>query len=123
MNFGDDENKVKQLGVAFKKPPGEDEPQLKVIHGYDKSTCNHLWRIEGSTTRQAQYLIRDGEMEVECGLCGTRLDPMFVLQKLAREESQWQRHRQQHLDEMKRFNERSRTKCEHCDRMTRISRR
>lgn len=122
IHIPDDADNVRKLGVQFKKPPGEDEPELKLVL-FEKGQCNHLWRIEGMHTRHAQYLLREGETEVECGLCGTRLDPMFVLKKLAREESQWQRHRQQHIDEMKRLNERSRTKCEHCDRMTRISKR
>lgn len=117
----DPDDKVKKLGIRFKKPPGGDEPQLKVIMGSEQGECNHLWRIEGGSIRNAQYKLREGEMDVECGLCGTRLDPMFVLKKLAREESQWLRHRKQYIDEMERLNKRSRTKCEHCDRMTRIS--
>lgn len=121
MHLGDDDDKVRKLGVKFKNPPGDDEPELKLVLGM-QGQCNHLWRIEGARTRHAQYLLRDGETEVECGFCGTRLDPMFVLQKLAREESQWSRHRQQYLDELKRLNERKRTKCEHCNRMTTISR-
>ncbi len=38
-------------------------------------------------------------------------------------ESQWMRTRAAHQDEMRRLRERSRTKCDHCGKITRISSR
>lgn len=113
------EDKVVKLGVRFKSPPGEDAPILKIVS--DWQTCNH--RHWPGTLRPVTYNIRDGETEVECGCCGVRLDPMFVLKTLAGRESEYAQNSKRAMEVMNRLNERTRTKCEHCDRMTRISRR
>jgi hypothetical protein len=118
----DTDDKIKPIPVKFKRPPGEEQPMLKVVHSYGED-CNHRYRWNGSRMVDATYLLREGETEVECGLCHTRLDPMFVLRILAGEETQWLRARERYIDEMRRLNERSRTKCEHCGGMTRISSR
>ena len=47
---------------------------------------------------------------------------MFVLESLMHQESRWMRTREAYQEEMKRLDERSRTKCQHCGQMTRISR-
>lgn len=121
MTDGEDD-KIKKLNVKFKAPPSEDAPTLQVVQHYERDGCNHKWVIRGGRTVHASYLIREGETEVECGLCNTRLDPMFVLRHLAFEEANWHRTRQAYQDEMKRLNERRRTKCDNCGHMTRISR-
>jgi hypothetical protein len=115
---------VKKLNVRFKEPPKPEEPMLREV---SFGGCNHQWFFtengDGSlsgTMHQVQYLIRQGETEVECGHCHARLDPMFVLKLLAREENKWNEARKRYLDEMKRLDAKSRTKCQHCERMTRI---
>jgi hypothetical protein len=124
---GDDDN-VTRLKTKFKKQDG-DHPFLKVVH-YDGERCNHRYRWDGdamssngSRMVNATYLIREGETEIECGLCNTRLDPMFVLRIMASEENSWSNARARYIDEMKRLRERSRTKCMNCGKMTEISRR
>lgn len=119
------DDNVKTLPVKFKAPPAVDSPMLKVIEGYGSDGCNHRYRWDDGLGRMvdATYYLREGETEVECGFCHTRLDPMFVLRLLAREETQWLRTRRAYIDEMKRLNERRRTRCNHCGRMTRISER
>lgn len=114
---------VKRLGVKFKEPPTEQDQMLKLVRKYERGECNHDWFFVAGQMREVQYLLREGETEVECGHCGTRLDPMWVLKKLAHKETRWDRTRQSYAEEMKRLSERSRTKCEHCGKMTRISRR
>lgn len=119
-----DDDKVKRLNVRFKKPPEEDAPQLVVVDKFDG--CNHMFFYKSGDGRpgrmqDVQYLVREGETEVECGNCGTKLDPMFVLQRLANKETQWRRNAEQYQDEMKRLHERTKTKCQHCGGMTRIS--
>lgn len=59
--------------------------------------------------------------DCKCLKCGERVTPIFVLKQLMRMESQWMRTRDAYQDEMKRLKERSRTKCQHCGQMTRIS--
>ncbi|WP_293862386.1 hypothetical protein [uncultured Alsobacter sp.] len=117
------DDKVKRLPVRFRTPRADDNaPTLHIVETWDRSACNHKYRFEGGKMRDATYAIRDGETEVECGLCGTRLDPMFVLRRLATDETQWRRSAERYADEMRRLSARSRTKCEHCGEMTRISR-
>ena len=125
------DDNVKPIPVKFKAPPGEDEPFLKVISTMSsRGSCNHRYQWiddpRGSQfgTKQvtATYMIREGETEIECGLCHTKLDPMFVLKIMANEENRWSHMRARYLDEMKRLGERSRTRCEQCGKMTGISR-
>ena len=113
------ETKVTRLPIQFKSRPSEDRPMLEVLH-YD-GKCNHRSVIIGSSIIQVKYLLRDGETEVECGNCGMRLDPMWVLKILANEENHWFNNRARYLEEMKRLSERSRTECQHCGKMTKIS--
>lgn len=120
----DDEAKVTRLGVNFKAPPDPDGPTLKIVDRYSRDACNHqTYFATGGVMRDVQYLIREGETEVECGNCGTRLEPMFVLRRLARKEADWHRTREAYQEEMARLKERQRTTCQHCGKMTRISRR
>jgi len=118
-----DDDKVKPIPVQFKAPPSEEAPVLEVVR-FDRSSCNHQFYFDqNGRLRNVTYRIREGETEVECGHCKTRLNPMWVLTQMAGRESRWRHARQTYLDEMRRLAERSRTKCEHCGRMTRISRR
>lgn len=119
------DDKVKPLPVKFKAPPAGDGPMLKVVHF---GGCNHKYTVQTTGDQlgkivSASYLIREGETEVECSLCNTKLDPMFVLRMLAKEETKWLDARKRYQEEMKRLKERERTKCDHCGHMTRISRR
>lgn len=56
-----------------------------------------------------------------CRECGDEVSAMFVLEKLMQAESLWNRTREAYQDEMLRLKTRSRTKCQHCGQMTRIS--
>ena len=56
-----------------------------------------------------------------CKKCGEEVTPIFVLRQLMHMESRWMQTRSAYQDEMKRLDERSRTKCRHCNKMTRIS--
>lgn len=61
--------------------------------------------------------------DCKCLQCGERVTAIFVLTRLMHQESRWMKTREAHQDEMKRLNERSRTKCQHCGEITRISHR
>jgi hypothetical protein len=117
------DDKITKLPINFKAPPSDDGPMLKIVDRYDQNSCNHNWSYVNGRQVNARYLIKEGETEVECSLCETKLDPMFVLRRLAHEETQWERSRQSYKEEMARLSERKATKCEHCNRLTRISRR
>jgi hypothetical protein len=124
----DEQPKVTRLPVGFKAPPQQDGQSLKVVDRWDsRQGCNHQtrWVDSGGGLRgrvaDVTYLIREGETEVECGNCGTKLDPVWVLLQLARHESNYNRKREIAAEEMKRLRERERTQCEHCGKMTKIS--
>lgn len=116
--MSDDDNIVE---LKIKARSETEEPMLKVVGGLGDKSCDHRSYWDGARFVDVTYRIREGETEVECGRCGTRIDPMFVLKQLASKESGWFRARERYQDEMRRLSERSKTKCDHCGRMTRIS--
>lgn len=61
--------------------------------------------------------------DCKCLGCGERVTAIFVLTQLMKMESRWNRTREAYQDEMKRLEERSSNKCNHCGKMTRISTR
>lgn len=96
---------VLRLKVPFKKPIPEDR-SLAIVY----RKCWH-----------GPYEIDEAAAEVTCKACGEKLNPMWVLKQLAQKESRYHEAAARYQGEMKRLGERSRTKCEHCSRMTRIS--
>lgn len=105
---------VKKLPVKYKEPPHADA--FLVIKSGPKCGENGYDHI-------GPYVVDESQSEVECGACHAKLNPIWVLQRMARKETGWHRTRAAYEEEMKRLTERSSTKCRHCDRMTPISRR
>lgn len=110
---------VRRLPVRYRKPPEGEPPVLKVVDRFS-GTCSHTTMFTGGQTRHATYEIVQGETEVTCSLCQTRLDPMWVLVQLARQESVLRQRAEGYSAVANAAKERTRTKCEHCDRFTRI---
>lgn len=116
-----DDDKIRRLPVRFKEPANEAGRTLKIVDNrFSRDECDHTY--QRGSSRRVTYLIRKGETEVECGGCGTRLDPMFVLNLMANAETDWLRTRELYIEEMRRLDGRKATKCQHCGQMTRISR-
>lgn len=88
------------------KPDGK--PMLRTV----TSKCQHR-QVEVDVTL----------LEVVCTDCGEKVSPIAVLCKFADTESRWFQAHARYVDEMKRLHERQRTKCDHCGKMTKISRR
>lgn len=101
------DDKVKRLPVAHRAH----DVALELVHYDPKQPCSHT---------QCPYRIREGEAEVECGGCGTRLEPMFVLRQLAIKDSLWNQRQQAAIKTAKEVSARVRTKCQHCGQMTKI---
>ncbi len=99
---------VVDLPVKFK----EQKPNAPIFEVYQPGKCYH----------RAGYIFDDSLEHVKCNACNENLSPMYVLRQLANQESQWRQASDRYQGEMQRLGERSRTKCEHCDKMTRISR-
>lgn len=101
---------VTALPVKHKAPP---DGSLMLVPP-PASKCIH-WNTS--------FEIDDDAGKCKCLGCGEEVSPMFVLGRLMQLESQWMRTRAAHQDEMRRLRERSRTKCDHCGKITRISSR
>jgi hypothetical protein len=69
------------------------------------------------------YIVDERLAQVTCAACKAPLNPIWVLNQLALSESRFHELHARYQDELARLNDRSRTKCEHCGAMTRISHR
>lgn len=103
-----DDDNIKNLPVKFKEPP---DAKAFLTLTSSPGECRH-----------GQYEVDSRKPEVECSKCKQKMDPMVVLREMAYKETQWHRTRAFYQEEMKRLEERSRTKCQHCGKLTRISR-
>ena len=81
---------------------------------YDVNACQH----------KGPYLIDEELATIECEDCGSALNPLFVLGKLARLEGYWTTRMDNLREELSAVNielaDRTRTKCTHCGNMTAI---
>lgn len=109
--------------MIFEPIPSDNIALLPIKHKA-KETERFLQPVD---PRACQHYVGPFTIDVDAGKCVCQeckqeVSPMFVLQRLMHSESQWVRNRDQYQDEMKRLSERSRTTCEHCRKMTRVSR-
>lgn len=102
--MSDIEGKVVSLPTRVKRT--SDQP-LEVVR-YGKCQHHH---IEVDETKA----------DVKCRDCGDSLNPVWVLARLAQEDSLLMRRWEGMHAEVRALQGRVRTKCEHCDQMTRIS--
>jgi DNA-directed RNA polymerase subunit RPC12/RpoP len=86
-----------------------------------KDTGRVLQIAPGMKCWHKRFIIDETLDTVECRDCGEKLNPMYALKTLARQESQYHQYHARYQDELRRLSERSKTKCEHCRKMTRIS--
>lgn len=105
----DDDDKVTPLPVKFKAPEPA-ERSLLAPYEVGKRTCYH-----------DQFVVDATLSTVECAACHEKLDPMWVLAHLCHRDHRFVEAHRRYADEMKRLEERSRTKCDRCGHMTRIS--
>jgi hypothetical protein len=101
-----DDGKVIPLPVRFRH---ERKRVLTVVPPRFDGCRHHSFQIDDETGR------------VTCGGCGEALEPLFVLRQLARQETEYHNYHATFKAECKRLAERSKTKCEHCKKITRIS--
>lgn len=92
-----------------KRPTGDDAPQFEIVR---PGKCDHA-------SYHSTYSVNVEEGKVFCK-CGVEISPIFALAELARAES---RYRQGVIGFAKirdEVDKRTRTKCQHCGKMTRI---
>ena len=100
---------ILRLKVARKEPP---DGKLMLVPA-PLNKCIHF---------NSSFEIDEKAGKCKCLKCGEEVSAMFVLKRLMGLESQWMNTRKAYQVEMKRLEERSRTKCQHCGKVTRISR-
>lgn len=108
---------VERLPVKFKTPVPVDRVLVRPFEIQRHEPCIH------SPLMGASYVVDEKLAEVECGKCGAKLNPMWVLAQIASHDRRLHEAQARYQDEQKRLAERSKTKCQHCQKMTRISRR
>jgi hypothetical protein len=107
------DDNIAKLPVKFRHPVPEDRSLVRPWEIGRPEECGHLF---------CAYVVDATKNTVECGRCGADLNPMWVLSQLCNRDAQFHESARRYREETKRLAERSRTKCEWCDRMTRISR-
>lgn len=106
--------------------PPDEPPSTATVHELPikppiVDTGKVLTVVPGMKCWHKRFTIDETLDTVECRDCGEKLNPMYALRTLARQETQYHEYHARYQDEMKRLTERSRTKCQHCGQMTRIS--
>ncbi len=94
---------VTKLPTAKRPKP---DAAFEIVHSYK---CQH-----------GKFLVDEKKAEVECGLCHEKLNPIWVLLALAREDARLRDHWSQMKAELALMGERVRTKCDNCGKITRI---
>ena len=107
-----DDDNVTKLPVRFKSPLADERTLMHPWEVHKSGVCSHMF---------VQYIVDPSLAEVECGRCGAKLNPMWVLSHLAVQDRRFQDAAERYREETKRISERQRTKCQHCGKMTRIS--
>jgi hypothetical protein len=110
--MSDEEEKVARLPVRFREPPPAERTLLLPYEVPKDGRCDHLF---------CQYIVNSKEADVECGRCGTKLNPMWVLGELANHDRRMDDQQKAAQAAAERLDQRRRTKCQHCKKMTRIS--
>ena len=108
MSDDTEDSNVAPLGIT---PKPTDKRGLRVIR-YTPGGCSHT----GVT-----YIVDEKLAEVQCGECGAKLEPVWVLRQLCEKESKWHRNRDDYLAIKAEVQGRTRTRCQHCDQMTAIN--
>ena len=91
-------------------------PQTNVItfaeakQRYDDKHCRHT-----------QIIVDPIKAEVECAACGEKLNAIAVLARFAQEESRYARILESMRETKKALEEKQRTKCKHCGKITDVN--
>ena len=100
---------------------------LKVINGDGKKSDGNVITLQEVSTRfrhdkcqHRKLLVCEEKFHVECGDCGERLDPVYALIRLAREESRLRQLIEGKKQLVAEIEQKNRCKCDKCGQMTRI---
>ena len=81
-----------------------------------------LRNVTARECRHPRFIIDQAATTVECAVCHQQLNPMWVLGELANKDSAVSRCRQAYREQASKEAAKLKCKCQHCGKMTRISR-
>ncbi len=85
------------------KPRRDEDLVLHVVRDY---SCRH-----------PHFIVDEAKSKVECGLCGEKLNPMWVLQEIARQDSQLAQMRDALSKKVTDLRNKTKYKCGSCGKM------
>lgn len=103
------DDNVTQLPVKAKLDKGR---VLEVVPEWQYGKCRHT-----------RFEVDKALAQVTCRDCKERIDPIYALVQLANSETKYHDLHARYQDEMTRLGTRQKTKCQHCNKMTRVSHR
>jgi len=71
--------------------------------------------------KHQQILIYEDLSQVECGKCGEKLNPIWILSRWAKEETLLARRIKEINEVQAKLDAKIRTKCEHCGKFTKVN--
>lgn len=100
---------------------GDNVTRLPVMPRPRKQMLERVYPLAGECRHlDVTYRYTEDRRDVECGGCGAKLNPIWVISQLGNKESQWLRSFEAYVKMRKEHEARVRCKCEHCGKMTRI---
>lgn len=99
---------------VLKGDPRPDEVSMVPANG------PHAAFAPDNQCRHLNITVHEDLSEVVCRDCKAKLNPIWVLTRMAREETKWSLRRSEYIAARTELAKRQRCKCQHCGQMTRI---
>lgn len=96
----------------------ESEPKIIQIKPFLQERRGY--RCGNGFVHAGPYIIDEALSTVECGACKATLNPIHCLVEMTRAECRWTSHRETYIAQKKEIESKSRAKCEHCGKFTRL---
>jgi ribosomal protein S27E len=72
--------------------------------------------------QHTKFIVDEAENFIECGICGEKLNPIWVVMQMASSEHRAIRNLEEIEEIMKKALAKTKCKCQHCNKMTDIVR-
>ena len=99
---------------VLKGDPHPDEVSMAPVDG------PHVSFAKDGQCRHLNISVHEDRAEVVCRDCKIELNPIWVLTRMAKEETKWSLRRTEFIAARTALAMRQRCKCQHCGQMTRI---
>lgn len=98
----------------------DDGPEPSVINLKPYLEQRRGYKCGTNFTHVGPYWVDEALQEVECSACGAKLNAIHCLVEMARSETRWLAHRETYLQQKKEIESKSKAKCQHCGKFTRL---